>query len=58
MSRSSTSRRVVAVLAASLGLSLAPVAGPAQATTERAPVVTRAALDPALVAGRGARVAF
>ncbi|NUS07664.1 MAG: mycodextranase [Nonomuraea sp.] len=58
MSRSSTSRRVVAVLAASLGLSLAPVAGPAQATTERAPVVTRAALDPALVAGRGARVGF
>ncbi|NUO60349.1 MAG: mycodextranase [Hamadaea sp.] len=58
MSRSSTSRRVVAVLAASLGLSLAPVAAPAQATTERAPVVTRAALDPALVAGRGARVDF
>ncbi|NUT42541.1 MAG: mycodextranase [Thermoactinospora sp.] len=58
MSRSSTSRRVVAVLAASLGLSLAPVAGPAQATTERAPVVTRAALDPAIVAGRGARVGF
>ncbi|RSN12550.1 mycodextranase [Nonomuraea sp. WAC 01424] len=59
MSRTSTLRRVVAVLAAALGLPLAPLAAPAQAAAAGArPVVTRAALDPALVAGRGARVGF
>ncbi|MEV4372039.1 glycosyl hydrolase family 28-related protein [Nonomuraea sp. NPDC049637] len=60
----------MAVLAAALALPLASLAVPAQAATETAtetatkagtaprPVVTRAALDPALVAGRGARVGF
>ncbi|GGT01706.1 glycosyl hydrolase family 28-related protein [Nonomuraea spiralis] len=49
----------MAVLAAALGLPLAPLAAPAQAAATGArPVVTRAALDPALVAGRGARVGF
>ncbi|MEU1391097.1 glycosyl hydrolase family 28-related protein [Nonomuraea sp. NPDC005730] len=60
----------MAVLAAALGLPLASLAVPAQAATQaatqaaaaaaaaRRPVVTRAALDPALVAGRGARVGF
>ncbi|MFI6924250.1 glycosyl hydrolase family 28-related protein [Nonomuraea spiralis] len=49
----------MAVLAAALGLPLAPLAAPAQAAAAGArPVVTRAALDPALVAGRGARVGF
>ncbi|YCK41055.1 glycosyl hydrolase family 28-related protein [Actinomadura sp. ATCC 39365] len=62
------------MLAAALGLPLASLAVPAQAATQAAtqaaaeaaaaavaaqrPVVTRAALDPALVAGRGARVGF
>lgn len=58
------------MLAAALALPLASLAVPAQAATETAaetatkagtaprPVVTRAALDPALVAGRGARVGF
>ncbi|MEU1637877.1 glycosyl hydrolase family 28-related protein [Nonomuraea sp. NPDC005701] len=58
------------MLAAALGLPLASLAVPAQAATQaatqaaaaaaaaRRPVVTRAALDPALVAGRGARVGF
>ncbi|MGW2159467.1 glycosyl hydrolase family 28-related protein [Nonomuraea sp. NPDC001699] len=59
MSLTSTSRRVVAVLAAALGLPLVSIAVPAEAaTTAQRPVVTRAALDPALVAGRGARVGF
>ncbi|MGW2219431.1 glycosyl hydrolase family 28-related protein [Nonomuraea sp. NPDC001684] len=48
----------MAVLAAALGLPLASLAVPAQAVAAHAPVVTRAALDPALVAGRGARVGF
>ncbi|MER6507416.1 glycosyl hydrolase family 28-related protein [Nonomuraea sp. NPDC001636] len=60
----------MAVLAAALGLPLASLAVPAQAATRataqavahpvaaHGPVVTRAALDPALVAGRGARVGF
>ncbi|MFI9593243.1 glycosyl hydrolase family 28-related protein [Nonomuraea sp. NPDC052265] len=47
------------MLAAALGLPLAWLAVPAQAAaTAQRPVVTRAALDPALVAGRGARVGF
>ncbi|MFI7421220.1 glycosyl hydrolase family 28-related protein [Nonomuraea sp. NPDC049684] len=50
------------MLAAALGLPLASLAVPAQAPAQAAaatgPVVTRAALDPALVAGRGARVGF
>ncbi|MGW4403880.1 glycosyl hydrolase family 28-related protein [Nonomuraea sp. NPDC004702] len=48
----------MAVLAAALGLPLASLAVPAQAVAAHGPVVTRAALDPALVAGRGARVGF
>ncbi|MEU5860286.1 glycosyl hydrolase family 28-related protein [Nonomuraea sp. NPDC047529] len=49
----------MAVLAAALGLPLVSIAVPAEAaTTAQRPVVTRAALDPALVAGRGARVGF
>ncbi|MFB9679413.1 glycosyl hydrolase family 28-related protein [Streptosporangium vulgare] len=50
---------VAAVIAASLGLGVVPGA-PALAGTggAPAPVVTRAALDPSLVAGRGAAVAF
>ncbi|MEO3807797.1 glycosyl hydrolase family 28-related protein [Sphaerisporangium sp. B11E5] len=47
---------VVAVAAATAGLGVVP--GPALADRGRAPVVTRAALDPSLVAGRGAEVAF
>lgn len=47
------------MLAAALGLPLVSIAVPAEAaTTAQRPVVTRAALDPALVAGRGARVGF
>ncbi|WP_329084051.1 glycosyl hydrolase family 28-related protein [Streptosporangium sp. NBC_01469] len=50
---------VAAVVAASVGLGVVPGA-PALAGTggAPAPVVTRAALDPSLVAGRGATVAF
>ncbi|MBB4942023.1 hypothetical protein FHR32_006409 [Streptosporangium album] len=52
---------VAAVIAASVGLGVVPGA-PALAGTGTggapAPVVTRAALDPSLVAGRGANVAF
>jgi hypothetical protein len=47
-------RVAFAVLLAAVCLS----AGPAPATAAAGPVVTRAALDPALVAGRGASVAF
>jgi Pectate lyase superfamily protein len=50
-------RVAAAVTLAAAGLSVAP-AGPASATPATAPVVTRAALDPSLVAGRGATVAF
>ncbi|MEV3982491.1 glycosyl hydrolase family 28-related protein [Nonomuraea sp. NPDC049758] len=46
------------MLAAALGLPLASLAVPAPAVAAHGPVVTRAALDPALVAGRGARVGF
>ncbi|MEV4392618.1 glycosyl hydrolase family 28-related protein [Nonomuraea sp. NPDC049607] len=47
------------MLAAALGLPLVSIAVPAAAAaTAQRPVVTRAALDPALVAGRGARVGF
>ncbi|MFI7696584.1 glycosyl hydrolase family 28-related protein [Nonomuraea sp. NPDC049655] len=48
----------MAALAAALGLPLASLAVPAQAVAAHGPVVTRAALAPALVAGRGARVGF
>lgn len=54
-----TAARWVAVTAAAVttaGLALAP--GTASAAPATGPVVTRAALDPALVAGRGARVDF
>ncbi|MET7336869.1 glycosyl hydrolase family 28-related protein [Nonomuraea sp. NPDC005650] len=48
-------RTVLAVLcAAAMALGIAP----AHASSPQAPVVTRAALDPALVAGRGAAVDF
>lgn len=50
--------RLVALAAAAVttaGLALVPATG---ATAAAGPVVTRAALDPALVAGRGAQVAF
>ncbi|SDH05967.1 glycosyl hydrolase family 28-related protein [Nonomuraea jiangxiensis] len=51
--------RVIAVSAALvLAAGLAPPAAFAHATAGRAPVVTRAGLDPALVAGRGAAVDF
>ncbi len=56
------SRRLATVAAVSVGISLAVGANPARAEARgpaaQAPVVTRAALDPALVAGRGARVHF
>ncbi|WP_066945010.1 glycosyl hydrolase family 28-related protein [Streptomyces lushanensis] len=62
-----TARAVVAVIAVVLGLSV-PAGGTALAGTSSggvpavsaasAPAVTRAALDPSLVAGRGARVGF
>lgn len=53
-----SSRRLLAGLAtASLVVGLVAVAGPASAAPP-APVVTRAAIDPALVAGRGATVPF
>ncbi|MEV0714206.1 glycosyl hydrolase family 28-related protein [Asanoa sp. NPDC050611] len=55
MSRTPSRLLAVATVAA-VGLGVAGIAGPAQAGT--APVVTRAALDPALVAGRGATVNF
>ncbi|MDG4821377.1 glycosyl hydrolase family 28-related protein [Asanoa sp. WMMD1127] len=55
MSRTPPRWLAVATVAA-VGLGFAGFAGPAQAGT--APVVTRAALDPALVAGRGAAVNF
>ena len=50
------SRLLAVVTVAAVGLGVAGIAGPAQAGA--APVVTRAALDPALVAGRGATVNF
>ena len=54
---SRTPSRLLAVASvAALGLGVIGIAGPASAGT--APVVTRAALDPALVAGRGADVDF
>lgn len=50
---------VASATVAAVGLSLVGSAGTANAaTTGAAPVVTRAALDPALVAGRGAGVNF
>ncbi|GAA1361067.1 glycosyl hydrolase family 28-related protein [Catellatospora chokoriensis] len=50
---------VASATVAAVGLSLVGSAGTALAsTTSAAPVVTRAALDPALVAGRGAGVGF
>src|SRR5882762_463315 len=52
MSRSSIAIAVLAVVAASLSISTGV------ATAATAPVVTRAAIDPALVAGRGATVNF
>jgi alpha-1,3-glucanase-like protein len=52
MSRSSIAIAVLAVVAASLSVSTGV------ATAATAPVVTRAAIDPALVAGRGATVNF
>src|SRR5262245_35817444 len=61
MSRSSTARRfpwrqtaLVAVVVAGFGV----VAGAGPAVAGSGPVVTRAAIDPALVAGRGANVGF
>ena len=54
MSRSSVPIAVVAVVAASLSVSVST----GVATAATAPVVTRAAIDPALVAGRGATVGF
>ncbi|HTF10089.1 MAG TPA: glycosyl hydrolase family 28-related protein [Asanoa sp.] len=55
MSRTPSRLLAVATVAA-VALGVAGIAGPASAGT--APVVTRAALDPALVAGRGAAVNF
>jgi hypothetical protein len=52
MSRSSIAIAVLAVVAASLSVSTGV------ATAATAPVVTRAAIDPALVTGRGATVGF
>ncbi|MDQ1721888.1 MAG: hypothetical protein QOI26_1622 [Pseudonocardiales bacterium] len=49
---------VAATTAAAVGLSLAVGAGAAFAETSSSPVVTRAALDPSLVTGRGASVGF
>ncbi|WP_230687166.1 glycosyl hydrolase family 28-related protein [Catellatospora vulcania] len=50
---------VASATVAAVGLTLVGSAGTAQASTSSAaPVVTRAALDPALVAGRGASVNF
>ncbi|GIF97455.1 glycosyl hydrolase family 28-related protein [Catellatospora citrea] len=50
---------VASATVAAVGLTLVGSAGTAQAgTTSAAPVVTRAALAPALVAGRGASVGF
>ena len=58
--RSTTRRRTAAVgIAAAAVLAAAGLAGSTPAlASAAAPVVTRAALDPALVAGRGAAVAF
>ena len=55
MSRTPPRLLAVATVAA-VGLGVVGIAGPASAGA--APVVTRAALDPALVAGRGANVDF
>jgi hypothetical protein len=55
MSRTPPRLLAVATVAV-VGLGVAGIAGPASASS--APVVTRAALDPALVAGRGANVNF
>ncbi|MEU8382728.1 glycosyl hydrolase family 28-related protein [Streptosporangium sp. NPDC048865] len=52
------SAALAAVVAASVGLGLLPGAPALAGTGGAAPVVTRAALDPSLVAGRGANVAF
>ena len=51
-------RWVASVAVVAVGLGVVGVAGTANAGAARAPVVTRAALDPALVAGRGASVTF
>jgi hypothetical protein len=51
------SRRTFGAVVVAAVTALVPVAVPAAAATDR-PVVTRAALDPALVAGRGAAVGF
>jgi len=51
------SRRITRAVIA-LGLGVVAAAVPASAHAASPPVVTRAALDPALVAGRGATVAF
>ena len=50
-------RWAAAATAAAVGLSIV-VAGPTPANAADRPVVTRAALDPALIAGRGASVNF
>src|SRR5262245_51734532 len=54
---SATAAGVGLSIVASSGTALAGVAG-ASGTVAAVPVVTRAGLDPALVAGRGANVAF
>ena len=51
-------RTVVVAAAAAAIVAGAALAGPAASAAPAAPVVTRAALDPALVAGRGADVPF
>lgn len=57
--RPGPNRRAVAALAAAVIVAGAALAGPAPASAAPAtPIVTRAALDPALVAGRGADVSF
>ncbi|WP_367133516.1 glycosyl hydrolase family 28-related protein [Saccharothrix sp. HUAS TT1] len=59
MVRSGVRRWFTVVLAAAVGLGVPAAADAEPARTPApAPVVTRAALDPALVAGRGADVAF
>jgi hypothetical protein len=63
MSRSITRRRwavlaIASTSAAVVGISVVAVAGTAAAAPTGSPAVTRAALDPSLVAGRGATVGF
>ncbi|GAA4259580.1 glycosyl hydrolase family 28-related protein [Dactylosporangium darangshiense] len=61
MSRSTTAappRWSAAATAALVGLGVVVAGGTAAYATAAGPVVTRAALDPALVAGRGANVGF